>query len=58
MRDLFVQRAGDTRVDVTLVLSDGSEATLALSRDYRVEVGDPLLSGLERLFGSGAAELR
>jgi DNA polymerase-3 subunit alpha len=58
MRDLFLQRPGETRVDLHIVLESGAEAFLGLSREYRVEVGDPLLAGLERLFGSNVAELR
>jgi DNA polymerase-3 subunit alpha len=57
MRDLFVQRPGETRVELAILL-EGAEAHLALSREFRVEVGDPLLSGIERLFGNGVAELR
>ena len=58
MRDLFVRTPGETRVDVQLTLETGAEAFLGLSREYRVEVGDALLAGLERLFGSQVAELR
>ncbi len=36
----------------------GAEAVLALGKEYRVEVGDPLLAGLERVFGEQVAELR
>jgi len=36
----------------------GAEAVLTFSETWRVEVGDPLLSGIERVFGEQVAELR
>ena len=47
---------GSCPVTVVLTLPDGAEAVLALRE--RVEVGDALLSGLERVFGEQVAELR
>ena len=41
---------------LVLTLESGAEATLAL-REHRVEVGDALLSGLERVFGEQVAEI-
>jgi hypothetical protein len=39
-------------------LPDGAEVVLALGKDFRVDVGDPVLAGLERVFGEQVAELR
>jgi DNA polymerase III subunit alpha len=50
-------RPGDCPVTVALSLGDGAEAVLALGRRFRVEVGDEVLSGLERIFGEQVAEL-
>jgi hypothetical protein len=36
----------------------GAEAVLSLGDAWRVDVGDSLLSGIERLFGEQVAELR
>ena len=38
--------------------ADGREAVLNLGEAWRVDVGDPLLSGIERIFGQQLAELR
>ena len=56
MKRLFVERKGVCPVTVVFSLKNGAEAVLSL-RDYRVEVGDPLLSGLERVFGEQVAEV-
>jgi DNA polymerase-3 subunit alpha len=58
MKDLFIARRGECPVTVHLTLADGAEAMLSLGKDYKVEVGDPLLAGLERVFGEQVAELR
>jgi DNA polymerase-3 subunit alpha len=39
-------------------MPDGAEAVLALGKEFRVEAGDPLLAGLERVFGRQVAELK
>ena len=49
---------GACPVHVVLRLDDGSEATLALGRELRVEPSDVMLSALEKLFGEKVAELR
>ncbi len=49
---------GECPVTLHITLEDGAEAVLALGKDYRVEVGDPLLGGIEKLFGEQVAELR
>jgi len=45
-------------VTLTLALDDGAEVQLALGPDFRVEASDPMLAGLEKLFGDRVAELR
>jgi hypothetical protein len=38
--------------------ADGAEVQLALGDAWRVDVGDALLSGIERIFGEQVAELK
>ncbi|MFO0666508.1 MAG: DNA polymerase III subunit alpha [Polyangiaceae bacterium] len=49
---------GDCPVSLVLTAQDGAEALLALPSSLRVDVGDPLFSGLEKVFGKHVAELR
>jgi DNA polymerase-3 subunit alpha len=49
---------GTCPVALYVSFPDGAEAVLALSEQWRVEVGDTLLSGIERVFGEQVAELR
>ena len=49
---------GECPVTLYVTLPDGAEAVLALGKEFRVEVGDPLLAGLEKVFGEQVAELR
>jgi DNA polymerase-3 subunit alpha len=49
---------GSCPVTLTLVLDDGAEVQLLLGPEFRVEASDPMLAGLERLFGDRVAELR
>ncbi len=49
---------GNCPVAVYVSFPDGAEAMLTLGEGWRVEVGDALLSGLERIFGEQVAELR
>jgi DNA polymerase-3 subunit alpha len=58
MAGVLSQSKGATPVKLHVTLETGAEATLLLGRDFRVEVSDPLLSGLERIFGQQVAELR
>jgi DNA polymerase III subunit alpha len=58
VQQLFTGAKGECPVTLILALPDGAEAVLALGKGHRVEVGDPLLSGLERIFGAQVAELR
>ena len=58
MADVLSGSPGDTPVSVILQLHDGAEAVLACGKRFRVEVGDTVLSGLERIFGEQVAELR
>jgi hypothetical protein len=45
-------------VALCVSFADGAEAVLTLGEGWRVDVGDALLSGLERIFGEQVAELR
>lgn len=58
MREVLDASRGGCPVTLHLTLPDGAEAVLSLGKDYRVEVGDPVLAGLERVFGEQVAELR
>jgi len=49
---------GGCPVTLTLSLDDGAEVQLVLGPEFRVEASDPMLAGLERLFGERVAELR
>jgi DNA polymerase-3 subunit alpha len=49
---------GPCPVALHLRFQDGAEAVLALGDAWKVEVGDVLLSGIERIFGEQVAELR
>jgi DNA polymerase-3 subunit alpha len=49
---------GPCPVALHLRFQDGAEAVLALGDAWKVEVGDTLLSGIERIFGEQVAELR
>jgi DNA polymerase-3 subunit alpha len=49
---------GTCPVALHLRFQDGAEAVLALGDAWKVEVGDVLLSGIERIFGEQVAELR
>jgi DNA polymerase-3 subunit alpha len=49
---------GNCPVALYVTFPDGAEAVLTLSEAWRVDVGDGLLSGIERIFGEQVAELR
>jgi len=49
---------GSCPVNLHVSFADGAEAVLALGEAWRVDVGDVLLSGIERIFGEQVAELR
>jgi DNA polymerase-3 subunit alpha len=49
---------GNCPVSLCVSFADGREAVLALGEGWRVDVGDALLSGIERIFGEQVAELR
>jgi DNA polymerase-3 subunit alpha len=49
---------GSCPVALYIGFPDGAEAVLTFSETWRVEVGDVLLSGIERVFGEQVAELR
>jgi DNA polymerase-3 subunit alpha len=52
------EASGSCPVTLQLTLDDGAEATFALGPSHRVEIGDALLAGLEKIFGAQVAELR
>jgi len=58
MGEVLARSGGNCPVTLVLALKDGAEAVLGLGKQYRVEVGDEVLSGLERIFGEQVAELR
>jgi DNA polymerase III subunit alpha len=58
LAELFRTCRGGCPVTLTLSLDDGTEVQLALGSEFRVEASDPMLAGLERLFGDRVAELR
>jgi DNA polymerase-3 subunit alpha len=49
---------GSCPVALYVMFPDGAEAVLTLGESWRVDVGDGLLSGIERIFGEQVAELR
>ncbi|HEY1695660.1 MAG TPA: DNA polymerase III subunit alpha [Polyangiaceae bacterium] len=49
---------GSCPVALYVGFPDGAEAVLTLGETWRVDVGDNLLSGIERIFGEQVAELR
>jgi DNA polymerase-3 subunit alpha len=49
---------GSCRVELIIDVEDGAQAVLNLRPELRVEPSDRMLASLERLFGSGVAELR
>jgi DNA polymerase-3 subunit alpha len=49
---------GSCPVALYVSFADGAEAVLTLGETWRVDVGDALLSGIERIFGEQVAELR
>jgi hypothetical protein len=54
---LFRQSKGPCPVHVHVRTAAG-DAQLVLGPDWRVDAGDAVLSGLERVFGASVAELR
>jgi DNA polymerase-3 subunit alpha len=58
MAGVLSQSKGNCPVRLHMALSGGAEVILALGKEFRVEVSDPLFSGLERIFGEQVAELR
>ena len=58
LKDVLRLSPGACSVQLVVQLKDGSEAVLALAREYRVEPSDAMLGRLEKLFGEKVAELR
>ena len=55
---VLAESRGNCPVSLYLTLGDGAEAVLAFAPKWGVEVGDSLLSAIERIFGEQVAELR
>jgi DNA polymerase-3 subunit alpha len=55
---VLLEARGDCPVSLHFSSKDGAEAVLPLGQDFRVDVGDALFSGVERIFGAQVAELR
>jgi len=58
MGEVLAKSNGGCPVSLTFALKDGAEAVVGLGKSFRIEVGDEVLSGLERVFGEQVAELR
>jgi DNA polymerase-3 subunit alpha len=58
MADVLGRSNGKCPVNLVLAMKDGAEAFISLGKDFRVEVSDEVLSGLEKIFGEQVAELR
>jgi DNA polymerase-3 subunit alpha len=58
MAQVLGRSEGACPVTLVLAMKDGAEALLQLGKDFRVEVSDEVLSGLEKIFGEQVAELR
>jgi DNA polymerase-3 subunit alpha len=58
MADVLRRGGGGCPVSLVLAMASGAEAFLQLGKDFRVEVSDEVLSGLEKIFGEQVAELR
>jgi DNA polymerase-3 subunit alpha len=57
LKEAVLAAPGDTPVTLVMSLDTGAEAVLSLGKKHRVEVGDVLLSRVERIFGAQVAEL-
>lgn len=55
---VLTEAKGGCPVSLHVSFADGAEALLSLGEAWRVDVGDTLLSGIERIFGEQVAELR
>ncbi|MBN9161823.1 MAG: DNA polymerase III subunit alpha, partial [Myxococcales bacterium] len=58
MAEVLRRSEGTCPVSLVFAMKDGAEAFLTLGKDFRVEVSDEVLSGLEKIFGEQVAELR
>ena len=58
MAEVLSKSTGKCPVSLVLAMKDGAEAYLQLGSQFRVEVSDEVLSGLEKIFGEQVAELR
>jgi DNA polymerase-3 subunit alpha len=55
---VLAESRGNCPVSLYLTFDGGAEAWLSLGSKWGVEVGEPLLSAIERIFGEQVAELR
>jgi DNA polymerase-3 subunit alpha len=55
---VMAEAKGNCPVALYVSFPDGAEAVMTLGETWRVDVGDALLSGIERIFGEQVAELR
>jgi DNA polymerase-3 subunit alpha len=55
---VLAESRGNCPVSLYLTFDSGAEAWLSLGSKWGVEVGEPLLSAIERIFGEQVAELR
>jgi DNA polymerase-3 subunit alpha len=58
MASVLSSAKGSCPVVLHMALAGGAEVVLSLGKEFRVEVSDPLFSGLEKVFGEQVAELR
>ena len=58
MAEVLRRSEGTCPVSLVFAMKDGAEAFLTLGKEFRVEVSDEVLSGLEKIFGEQVAELR
>ncbi len=58
MAAVLSRGAGNCPVTLVIEMKDGAEAVLSFGKNFRVEVSDEMLAGLEKIFGEQVAELR
>jgi DNA polymerase-3 subunit alpha len=58
LKRVLAEAKGSCPVTLCVSFADGREAVLSLGDAWKVDVGDALLSGIERIFGQQLAELR
>lgn len=58
MAAVFRRTPGTSPVSIVFTLDNGAEAHVVPAKHLRIEVGDPIFSSLERIFGEQVTELR